>query len=244
MPTGILKKYIADKGFGFIQPDDNSGDIFAHVKQKVGDPSEPCEAGRRVYFECTLDPSKGKPKATNWYFADGGVPQAQQQFGADGAAGAAAGQAGQNPGVAQLAAANGVDYQALMQAANAAMGGPGGQSALLTNLAGLQGNAAAGSAVAGAAGGATPTPPPATVAAPLYSTQEVQVPASLMAAVVGVGGASLEEIKKKAGGDVQIEFGGGVADATGGMRTLKVRGPPVSASLGACLLLQRVTEVM
>lgn len=255
MPTGILKRYLADKGYGFITPDDNSGDLFAHIRQKVGDPNEALSMaeGRRVYFESEIDPQKGRPKATTWYFADGGVPQTTQQVGgAGGTASTVVGQA-QNPGVAQLAAANGVDYQALVQAATAAaaaMAGQGGQSALLANLANLasQGTAAAGTApvatgAATATVGVVPTlPPPPAVAQ--HSVQEVQVPATLMASVVGSGGVHLEEIKMQVGGDVQIELGGGVADASSGMRTLKVRGPHVSASLGACLLLQRVTEVM
>jgi len=230
--AGYLKKWFADKGFGFIQPDDMATDIFTHIRQKTGDSQEIVTEGRRVFVEFEVDPTKAKPKATKWYFTDSGAQQVQQPV--------------MGMGGVQAQAQAGGNYQSLIQQAQqaaAAMGQPGG----------CQGNMMGG-AVAGAVGGAVggcgqqvatglPTPPPAPVAQ-VYAVQEVQVPAALMNEVVGAGGSHLEAIKKKAGGDVQIELGGGGVMDPNGVRTLKVRGPAVSAGLGACLLLQRLAEVM
>ena len=32
MPTGVLKYYKEDRGFGFIKPDTGGADIFVHIK--------------------------------------------------------------------------------------------------------------------------------------------------------------------------------------------------------------------
>lgn len=252
MPTGSIKRWLADKGFGFIAPDDHTQDIFAHIRQKAGDANETVQEGRRVEFQAEFDPQKGKPKASAWQFIDAApltaatavLQQHQQPL-------AAAPQA--NPAVAQLAANTGVGYQALVQAATTAISAiaanpQGNNAALLANLANLAQQPAAGNTVVQppAAPAATvvapppaaPTPPPAP-AVPQNVLEEVQVPASFMQQVIGAGGSGLEDIKKKAGGDIVIELG---TDSAGGMRTLKVKGPPISASLGACLIMQQVAE--
>ena len=38
MQTGIISWFRADKGYGFIKPDDNSKDVFLHLKEleKIG----------------------------------------------------------------------------------------------------------------------------------------------------------------------------------------------------------------
>mmetsp|Transcript_70027 Transcript_70027/g.193707 ORF Transcript_70027/g.193707 Transcript_70027/m.193707 type:complete len:249 (-) Transcript_70027:78-824(-) len=248
MPTGVLKRWLGDKGFGFITPDDGSGDLFAHIRQKGGAVDEAITEGRRVTFESEVDMQRGKPKATSWAFVGGSHPSAPGP-------GATVSPAA----VAQIASASGVDYQALVQAANAATAaiaaaGSGGQAAgnnLLANLAGLAGGLAGGAApvqVPAPAGPVT-TPPPVPAALPppppapiKHAQEEVEVPSQLVPQIWGQAGAGLEEIKKRAGGDIIIELAG--SEVTPGTRTLRIRGPAVSASLGACLVLQRMNEVI
>ena len=33
MPQGVIKKYLGERGFGFITPDGGEGDVFFHIKQ-------------------------------------------------------------------------------------------------------------------------------------------------------------------------------------------------------------------
>lgn len=60
---GVLKTWKADKGFGFIKPDDGSKDIFIHISSLK-------RAGRRpirgdiIYYQIEQD-RQGKLKAVN-----------------------------------------------------------------------------------------------------------------------------------------------------------------------------------
>ena len=36
MPTGTVKKWFGDRGFGFITPEDGSADVFVHMKCLFG----------------------------------------------------------------------------------------------------------------------------------------------------------------------------------------------------------------
>ena len=36
MPTGVLRNYSAERGYGFIKPDDGSANIFFHAIHVVG----------------------------------------------------------------------------------------------------------------------------------------------------------------------------------------------------------------
>merc|ERR1719330_1045339 len=69
MPTGILRKWLSDKGFGFITPFEDAsglGDLLAHIRQKSGPPDEIIMEGKRVTFEIDLDPQRGKPRTISW----------------------------------------------------------------------------------------------------------------------------------------------------------------------------------
>ena len=51
MSTGTVKWFNAAKGFGFIQPDDGSTDVFVHISavQKAG--MDTLREGQKVEFE-------------------------------------------------------------------------------------------------------------------------------------------------------------------------------------------------
>ena len=62
--TGHCKFFDSDRGFGFIQPDDNSPDIFVHCSQLLTGRNH-LRALDRVQFEIGTSPRNGKPHAVN-----------------------------------------------------------------------------------------------------------------------------------------------------------------------------------
>mmetsp|Transcript_37021 Transcript_37021/g.50678 ORF Transcript_37021/g.50678 Transcript_37021/m.50678 type:complete len:122 (-) Transcript_37021:223-588(-) len=67
MPTGIVKKFFEEKGFGFITPDDGSEDVFVHrkVHGDGGDRSAYLEEGDKVTYETEWDDRKQKYNASS-----------------------------------------------------------------------------------------------------------------------------------------------------------------------------------
>ncbi|MEX5302818.1 transcription antiterminator/RNA stability regulator CspE [Kocuria sabuli] len=63
MTTGTVKWFNADKGFGFITPEDGSKDVFAHFSAINSGGYRSLEENQRVEFE-TQDGPKG-PQAAN-----------------------------------------------------------------------------------------------------------------------------------------------------------------------------------
>jgi CspA family cold shock protein len=56
MPTGSVKWFREDKGFGFIVPDDGGDDLFFHFSEIKMDGFKKLDAGDRVEFEKAKNP--------------------------------------------------------------------------------------------------------------------------------------------------------------------------------------------
>jgi cold shock protein len=63
MPTGTVKWFSDDKGFGFITPDEGSRDLFVHHSNIDADGYRSLAEGAKVSYEEEAGP-KG-PKAVN-----------------------------------------------------------------------------------------------------------------------------------------------------------------------------------
>jgi len=59
--TGTVKWFNASKGFGFIQPDDGSKDVFVHISAVEGAGLSTLNEGQKVQFELV----KGKDGKTS-----------------------------------------------------------------------------------------------------------------------------------------------------------------------------------
>jgi CspA family cold shock protein len=64
MPIGTVKFFNADKGYGFIQPEDGTGDAFVHISavEKAG--MRTLDRDQRVSYELEED-RRGKTSAVN-----------------------------------------------------------------------------------------------------------------------------------------------------------------------------------
>ncbi|WP_341705784.1 cold-shock protein [Ferrovibrio sp.] len=60
MITGTVKFFNTTKGFGFIQPDDGSKDVFVHVSALERAGMGPLAEGQKVSFDTETDRRSGK----------------------------------------------------------------------------------------------------------------------------------------------------------------------------------------
>lgn len=65
MATGIVKWFNSTKGYGFIQPDDGSKDVFVHATAVERAGMSALNEGQRVQFEESRDQRTGKTSASD-----------------------------------------------------------------------------------------------------------------------------------------------------------------------------------
>lgn len=63
MATGTVKWFNTQKGFGFIQPDDNSKDVFVHISAVQAAGLRGLNEGQKVSFDVVQE--RGKAAAGN-----------------------------------------------------------------------------------------------------------------------------------------------------------------------------------
>jgi CspA family cold shock protein len=65
MTTGTVKWFNSQKGFGFIQPQDGSKDVFVHISAVERAGMNDLKEGQKVSFEVVADRKTGKSSAEN-----------------------------------------------------------------------------------------------------------------------------------------------------------------------------------
>ena len=65
MTVGTVKFFNEQKGFGFINPEDGSPDVFVHVSAVERAGMTTLNEGQRLSFDVVKDPKKGKTNAQN-----------------------------------------------------------------------------------------------------------------------------------------------------------------------------------
>jgi CspA family cold shock protein len=65
MTTGTVKWFNAQKGFGFIQPDDGSQDVFVHISAVERAGMSSLNEGQKVSFDLVVDRRTRKSSADN-----------------------------------------------------------------------------------------------------------------------------------------------------------------------------------
>lgn len=65
MSNGTVKWFNSQKGFGFIQPDDGSKDVFVHISAVERAGLQTLNEGQKVSFDLVADRKTGKSSASN-----------------------------------------------------------------------------------------------------------------------------------------------------------------------------------
>ncbi|MCW2314556.1 cold-shock DNA-binding protein family [Rhodoblastus acidophilus] len=64
MATGIVKWFNGQKGFGFLQPDDGSKDVFVHISAVEQAGMFGLNEGQKLSYELMADRRTGKTSAS------------------------------------------------------------------------------------------------------------------------------------------------------------------------------------
>ncbi|RXR30377.1 cold-shock protein [Sphingobium fluviale] len=64
MPTGTVKFFNTDKGYGFIAPEDGGNDAFVHISAVERAGLRTLDKDQRITYELELD-KRGKQSAVN-----------------------------------------------------------------------------------------------------------------------------------------------------------------------------------
>jgi CspA family cold shock protein len=65
MNTGTVKWFNEQKGYGFVQPDNGSKDVFVHISAVERAGLRTLKEGQKVSFEIVTDKRTGKNSAGN-----------------------------------------------------------------------------------------------------------------------------------------------------------------------------------
>ena len=65
MPSGTVKWFNSDKGYGFIQPDEGGNDVFVHISAVERAGLRVLNDGQKVNFEIVADKRSGRSSADN-----------------------------------------------------------------------------------------------------------------------------------------------------------------------------------
>lgn len=65
MSTGTVKWFNATKGYGFVQPDDGTPDVFVHISAVERAGMNTLTDGQKIRYEVVQDRRSGKNSADN-----------------------------------------------------------------------------------------------------------------------------------------------------------------------------------
>ena len=65
MNSGVVKRFNGTKGFGFIQPDDGSTDVFVHISAVERAGMRDLAEGQKIRYDIVRDKRSGKNSADN-----------------------------------------------------------------------------------------------------------------------------------------------------------------------------------